>query len=170
MKRICEAFEYEIKESDIDDCHRLSSKKKQEGDSIPQRFIIRFTRRMEKRNFFIHCKKKRLDGTAFGSMEKEKVFVNEHTTPSTHDLLMYAKGTLKKYGFRVDTRNCVVHVKMENWSHGRPIYSRDQVDVLVNQYVGTLSNDIGRDNSHQDLRSSNRSSNQTPMNTSEALK
>ena len=71
-----------------------------------------------------------MDSTAFGSTTREKIFVNEHLTPYTRDVLVYAREVLKNLGYRVDTRNCIVHVKHESWAFRRPIHNREQIHAL----------------------------------------
>ena len=109
--RIAEIFNFRLDERDIDACHRLPSRKQLTrgkdsntvGELAPRPFIIRFVRRICKTDFLIHCKTNKRDG----------VFVNEHLTPVTAEILKHAKQTLITRGYRVETRDCQVFANKE---------------------------------------------------------
>ena len=152
VKRIAGAFKYDLQVSAIDDCHRLPIRNKntEYAEPGPQDFIIRFVSRIIKRDFLIHCKKNRIDGSAFGSPASNKVYVNEHLTRRTKSILMEAKKLLRNRGYRVETRNCIVFIKKDGWMNGKAIHDMDQLRVYLEQNGEEENNETegsGRKNS-----------------------
>ena len=91
----------------------------------------------------IHAKQNRIDNSTFGLDGKENIYVNEHLTRATRDLLMFAKEKLKSHGYRIKTRDCTVFVKKDGWLRGMTVFNRDQIiKMLTKPPMKDSNNDL----------------------------
>lgn len=105
-----------INESDIDVCHRVSTKKENEKN-----IVVRFVQRSKRNSLLAKCKKFRgLNAESLGYRDRTPVFVNEHLTRRNKQLLGAAISRKRQAGWKYV------------WSSGGKIYARkdDGSDVL----------------------------------------
>lgn len=130
VQRIAKAMNFNIEAKDIDACHRLP--RKNATTEEPRPFLIKFVSRIVKTNFLIYCKKERFKASIFGGPPNRNIYVNEHLIKVTVDLLKKAR-ELKKYKYRVETRDCVVFVKRDGEKDRVKILNHKQIEELIAQ-------------------------------------
>lgn len=106
VQRISEAMKLQITKVDIDACHRLPSKTR----SSSRPFLVKFVQRTRKTEVLVKAKQARCRQDVFGGDQNVPIFVNEHLTGPTMQILNLAR-QLKDKGYRVETRDCVVFVR-----------------------------------------------------------
>lgn len=127
IHRIAVATGFNLTEQDIDACHRLPGKK---GNTKGNLLIIKFCSRIKKTNFLIYCKTKRFKCSIFGGPEEENVYVSEHLTKKTVDLLKLAR-RLRECNYRVETRDCNIFVKKDGDPRRTKIISKEQIEKIL---------------------------------------
>lgn len=132
--RFAKEVGYPLNKNDIDDAHRLPGK----NENRP--FLIKFVSRITKRDFVIHCKKKReLNASILGGSPNTRIYVNDHLTPETSGLFQSARLRLKPLGYVVTTRNCVVLVKDLTNNRFTTIRTEEDIENMVQRKAGSGS-------------------------------
>lgn len=125
---------FNLQISDIDACHRLPSK------VSPPPLLIKFISRITKTNFIIHCRNKKPRASIMGGDANKSIYVNEHLTKFTADVLKYTKEKLASKGFSITTRDCSVVAIQQGTKKKIKITTReqaDQVEASVNPNTST---------------------------------
>jgi hypothetical protein len=155
------AINYQLSERDLDATHRLRQRNKESDPPI----IVKFVSRIVRTKFLIHCREKRPTANIMGGQPNVKVFVNEHLTPQTADLLKYAKLKLvKKQGPRntiVTTRDCKVVARRENGNWIRLVnyehIDRIAAENAVNESTQSTPMEIQNEVQHRTTNKPNQS-------------
>lgn len=95
VKKIGEAIDEPISDSDIDTCHRMPTRKPDEKN-----IIVRFVRRDKRHAFLAKARKQRVSNESLGYTDQGLVYVNEHLTPATKQLLGAAIARKKRVAWK----------------------------------------------------------------------
>lgn len=119
---------FPLTKKEIDATHRLYRNMKNEPQPLP--LLVKFVSRATRTEFLIHCRKLKPTAALMGGPADTLIYVNEHLTRQTSELLRAAKVNLKPLQYKITTIDGIVIASLPNGRKVK-IMNKDKLQELM---------------------------------------